>query len=392
MDAALHVGTFRDMLWMWHARHEGLRTTVVLDSDPRLPICRLTCDAINVDIVDEDSTDRDDATELNRHLCEIMESDLSPLVWPHLLVATVEHRDGAGFTILVGADHSVMDAYSQLLVITELHTADYAVLERRSAAQLTTDSPAVEIWRDFLARSGGLFPRFPVPIATSSTATPAAQTSISQWLLSDEEAYAAEQFAADLGFRPPVAIFAALTLAARTVTGSTVFRTIMPLATRPTTRFSASVGWFVNIAPLEVEVSADADFPDALVAAHTALSRAKPTMTQPAARIMELLGTTDYPRFAISFVDLRCLPDAEPIAGLNGRTLRADSYADDEIYFWVGRMSRGLNISSRFPATWPVTMVQRFIYAFTEVLREAAHRTTGLRAVAVVPEPGKGVA
>ncbi|MGV9673903.1 condensation domain-containing protein [Nocardia sp. NPDC003482] len=392
MDAPFDARAVRDLVWAWHARHEGLRTTVAPGPEPS----RLTCEALDVDVVHERVPGVESSTALNDYLCDALEQRLSPLVWPHVLIATVEHRASGDFTMLVAADHSVMDAYSQVLIVTELRTlyralldgtglphadtfaspADYAAVERQAAAALTEQCAATEVWRAFLSSAEGRFPRFASSVAAVDAAEGQAQTSVSRWLLTDAESAAAERAAAELGHRATTTIFAALALASCRLTGAPEFRTIMPVATRPHRRWAESMGWFVNIVPLAIPISADATYPDALAAADAALRSAKAATLAPAERILDLLGVDDRPRFAVSYVDIRRLPDHELITGLRGRALRADSYSGDEVYFWVVRAAEGLNVSARFPAAYPAAVVQRFIDEFTAILREFGAATT----------------
>ncbi|MFI5775501.1 condensation domain-containing protein [Nocardia sp. NPDC051570] len=409
MDAPFDARSVRDLVWAWHARHEGLRTTV---APTESGIGRLTCAALDVDIVHERVSEVSASAELNDYLRDTLEERLSPLVWPHVVIATVEHRDTHNFTVLVGADHSVMDAYSQVLIVTELRAlyralldgtslphsdtfaspADYALVERQAAAALTTECAPTEVWRNFLSASEGRFPRFAPPIAAVEDTAGQPQTSVSRWLLTDAEIGATEEAASALGHRPTTAVFAALALASCRLSGTAEFRTIMPVATRPHKCWAESMGWFVNIVPLAIPVPGGANYRDALVATDGALRAAKPATLAPADRIFELLEVRDRPRFAVSYVDIRRLPDNEIIAGLRGRALRADSYSTDEVYFWVVRAAEGLNISARFPAGYSAAVLQRFIDEFTAILREFGEAATAELAPALMVVASQGAA
>ncbi|WP_216892398.1 condensation domain-containing protein [Nocardia alni] len=398
MDAPFDRRLIRDLTWMWHARHEGLRTTVAPMVNRETEPPRSTCAALDITIVAEWIPEVTASAEINDYLNTILEQRLSALTWPHCLIATIEHENTGDFTVLVAADHSVMDAYGQVLLVPELRAlyrallngtacrrsdtfasaADYAALERQAADALTPESPAVDLWREFLAESGGRFPRFePVPGDLGDAAEPVTgpQTSVSRWLLDDSDIRVVETAAAAAGYRLTPAIFAALALAARATSGSPIFRAIMPVATRPDLRWSESMGWFVNIVPLTISVGpvgeAGGEFPAALAAADTSLRRTRALAAAPATRVFDLLGVEDAPRFVVSFVDITRLPDNELITGLRGRALRADAYGSGEIYFWIVRAAAGLNISARFCTSYPPEAVQRFVDEFTAVLRGA---------------------
>ncbi|MEG8184217.1 condensation domain-containing protein [Nocardia terpenica] len=411
MDAPFDAQVVRDLLWVWHARHEGLRTTAVEASDSPGRLTRSTCAGSDVDIVHERVSDVFTSAELNDRLNAELESRLSPLRWPHCLAATIEHRDTGNFTLLVGADHSVMDAYSQVLIVTELRAlyralldgaalygsdvygsaADYALLEREAAAALTAESPPVALWREFLDAADRMFPRFQPSVPHVDEVGGPPQTSVSRWLLTDAEATAIDAAVTALGYRATTAVFAALALASNRLSGAADFRTIMPMATRPDARWSESVGWFVNIVPVWIPVNGDADLSTALAATDTALRRARSATTAPAQRILEILEVADEPRFAVSFVDIRRLHDDELITALRGRALRSHSYSSEEVYFWIVRAAKGINISARFPPACRA-IAHRFIEEFTAILRACGTEISPTGDAAVLSATNTGAA
>ncbi|MGW4844447.1 condensation domain-containing protein [Nocardia brasiliensis] len=392
MDAPLDRRAVRDLIWVWHARHEGLRTTARVAAPGARP-ARFTCSALGVKVIREVVDTVSDGDELGPYLSAEFERRLSPAAWPHCLVATVEHRDTDDFTVLVAADHSVMDAYGQALIINEFRalyralldgsriealttcasSADYAVLERQSAATVTADCPATLAWRSFFDSCDGKFPSFPpLPSAVHDTARETEQHSFSRWLLDNPESDLIEAAATARGYRLTAVIFAALAYASYRVSGNSEFRTIMPVATRPSAQWAESMGWFVNIVPLSITVGPDQSFDSALHDAAAALKAVRPLTMVPAGPVCELLEIADTPRFGVSFVDMRRVPGVDTIGSLRHRLLRAESYSPDEVYFWVGRTVDGLNISTRFPAAFPLAEMDRFIGEFVGSLREFA--------------------
>ncbi|MCU1645083.1 MAG: hypothetical protein JWN03_5358 [Nocardia sp.] len=389
MDAPFHAEQWRETVRLWHARHEGLRTTLETRADPEPR--RLVCDAAAVTVADLPVPGITAPEVISEYLCDALELRLSPLVWPHCLLATVEHTETADFTVLVAADHSVMDAYSQAIVILELRTlyrsvvrgeparesatfgsaADFAALERNTAAALTPQCESVRLWRKFLDGSGGMLPRFEPVIApgcTTSSALP--QTSISRKLLSLSELEHIEMAVAARGHRLSVAIFTALAIAYRRTFGYISMRAIMPIATRPDLQWLESMGWFVNVVPLDLTLAPDLDLDSALETTRTELRRTKVANDATWTRALELLNCTDHPRFGISFLDIRVLPDYELVESLRGHTLRAESYSGDEVFFWVVRAADGLRLSTRFPAAFPTAEMDRFLGEFTRAIRD----------------------
>ncbi|MGW4352348.1 condensation domain-containing protein [Nocardia sp. NPDC004582] len=397
MDAPFHPARWRETARRWHARHEGLRTTLTRHDIPEPE--RLVCAAADVDVTAEPIPGVTGSRAINEYLTATLESTLSPLQWPHCLLATVEHADTGDFTVLVAADHSVLDAYSQAIVILELRAlyaevtrgeppresptfgsaADFAQWERDTAAALTPDCDAVRYWRGFLDGSGGMLPRFEPAITPRRRAvaptgagefSPPPQTSLSRKLLSLSELEQVERAVIERGHRLSVAVFTALAIAYRRAFGHISLRAIMPIATRPDLRWLESMGWFVNVVPVELTLAPDLDLDSALESTRTVLRRSRTANDATWTRVLELLNCTDHPRFGISFLDIRALPDHELVESLRGHTLRAESYSPDEVFFWIVRATDGLRLSTRFPATFPESEMDRFLTEFTRAMRE----------------------
>lgn len=387
MDAPLDRTAWRETLRRWHARHEGLRTTVRADGEgePR----RLLAPATAVDIAEQVVDAHTDGARINEFLCGALELRLSPLVWPHLLAVTVEHTATADFTVLVAADHSVLDAYSQAILILELRTlysevlagarpresatfgspADFAVAERAAAAQLDTESPAVAVWREFLAGDDGTMPRF-APHAHRPVAAELAQPSVSRRVIALDRLEQIEAVLDQVRHRMSVAVFAALAVAHQRRFGTERMRTVMPIATRPDLRWLEAMGWFVNVVPVDIRVEAGAGITAAMESTRTALRRSRTANDASWCRVLDILGVRDTPRFGISFLDIRVLPGYELVADLRGRTLRAESYSSDEVFLWVVRAADGLYVSTRYPAGLPAEVMDEFLTAFGEALSE----------------------
>ncbi|MFE5477667.1 condensation domain-containing protein [Nocardia sp. NPDC056541] len=402
MDAPLDGPTWRETLRRWHARHEGLRTTVTTASagEPR----RLVAAPTAVDIIEQPVADCTDGTRINEFLSGTLEERLSPLVWPHCLAATVEHAGTGDFTVLVAADHSVMDAYAQAILILELRTlyrevmageasresvtfgsaADFAVLERASAAELGPDSPAVATWREFLA--DGAMPRF-APQAQRPARADLPQPSVSRRLLDLPELEQVEAVLDQVRHRMSVAVFAALAVANQRRFGADRMRTAMPIATRPDLRWLESMGWFVNVVPVDIALTPGVGIAGAMDLARAALRRSRTANDASWSRVLDLLDVAETPRFGISFLDIRVLPGYELVADLRGRTLRAESYSADEVFLWVVRAADGLYVSTRYPAGFPAEVMDEFLTAFGQALSSI---TAAVHADPAVDQAGAG--
>ncbi|MEU4322265.1 condensation domain-containing protein [Nocardia fluminea] len=384
MDAPLDAEAWATTLRLWHDRHEGFRTTVAPTGDGGYH--RVSTAPGTVRVIGAPVADLYDGDEINEYLCDALELRLSALVWPHLLVATVAH-DTDDFTVLVGADHSVLDAYSQAVLILELRTlytavttggeirdsatfgspADYAVIERAAAEELAPDSPAVAVWREFLGTPGSPMPRFAADqVAALDGEHP--QPSVSRTLLSIEQLEEVEAALDRLKHRLSVTVFAALAMASRETFGDNRFRTVMPIATRPDLTWLESMGWFVNVVPVDVTLPPGADMAVALDATRASLKRAHLCNDASWGRSLAMVGAVEGPTYGASFLDIRMLPDYELVANLRGRTLRAVSYSTDEVYFWVVRGPDGLYVSTRHPAGLPSEVMERFLAEFARAM------------------------
>ncbi|MFD6391689.1 condensation domain-containing protein [Nocardia sp. NPDC055029] len=384
MDAPLDAQVWATTLELWHDRHEGFRTTVAPTGDGDYH--RVTTAPGTVRVTGVPVADLTDGDQINDFLCGTLELRLSPLVWPHLLVATVAH-DTDDFTVLVAADHSVLDAYSQAVLILELRTlytavrtggeirdsatfgsaADYAAVERAAAEELTPDSPAVAVWRDFVGEPGSPMPRFAEGMVAALDGEHA-QPSVSRTLLTLEQLEEVEASLGRIKHRLSVTVFAALAAASREVFGDDRFRTIMPIATRPDLSWLESMGWFVNVVPVDIALPAGADMSVALDVTRAALKRAHVCNDASWGRSLAMAGALEGPTFGASFLDIRMLPDYELVADLRGRTLRAVSYSTDEVYFWVVRGPEGLYVSTRYPAGLPAEVMDRFLTEFARAI------------------------
>ncbi|CCQ17133.1 Aureobasidin A1 biosynthesis complex [Rhodococcus sp. AW25M09] len=393
------VEAVRATIVAYVARHEAFRTKVRRDAESGAWL-RYTAPTDAVQVFERAHTEPRTETQVFSHLHSWFGETVSPTAWPHFILATIEPDDasralsngpGESFLLAFAADHSVMDAYSQIYAINEIDRlyaqaldgidpelpevgsyVDFSQSERALGDTLTRDHSAVRTWQDFLAVENGRFPGFPLPVAVDRPATtdgPAAQSSISSWLLTSEQSDAFNAACRVGGYNMQAGILAALALTNTRLSGRTSLRTVMPMHTRDEQKWAASVGWYVGILPMEIQLDNACTFVEALEAAATAGAANKGLARMPYSKIAQILESTEIPRFVVSYIDLRFLPDAAQWQGRKGRALRSNCHADDEVYFWVNRTLEGLNISARFPSSDVAsTNVHRFIAEFVAVL------------------------
>lgn len=354
----------------WFARHEALRTSVAGERGAWRRRT-LPADAVGVAARDLGPQTGDRARDTIAEFFSIV----GPAAWPHCVLATVADPRGDAFTLAFGADHSVMDAYSQLLWFDEIASlyaraaagedltdlaatqagshADHAHAERLYAESVDVSAEPVGRWRDFLEAHG--FPAFPVPeVAAPALHIPRPrlrQAGFATWLADAERAAALNRACKALGTTVQSGVLAAMAQSFRRVHGVERFRFVVPVHTRSSPEHAAAVGWYVGLCPVDIDLTGLTDLPGIVGHVHERVAAGRELARVPVPRVMELLDVDDKPHFAVSYVDGRFVPGADRWDGWQARALRSPVYADDEVYLWFGRTAAGLNVSARYPET-----------------------------------------
>ena len=368
-DEPLVVPAVRAMLTAWINRHEVLRTHVALSGSTT---SRYTADPGTVRVTMRRIGWYTEAQPMIEQIAGSFDRATAPLMWPAYRFATVS-RPG-GFTLLFAADHSLVDGYSLVNApheFRELYRAatehqtgrlprtgsyiDFSADERIAADQADESHPAVGVWRDFLSVNGldaaGTMPRFaPLPQRERGDSPPA-QRSHNGLLLDDRQTTAFERACVGVGGATIVGgILAVAALTYRHSSGAAVFSTMMPRHTRNHADLQSALGWFVGLAPITIDVADDPDFPTAVGRAMDALDSGRTGAGLPLLRLAEIMGFTPAPKFVVSYMDLRRVPDADDSDAGRATALRSHSYSDDEVYAWINRTHAGLRLHCRFPA------------------------------------------
>lgn len=383
-------------LGAWFARHEALRTTVAGTEGGDWQ--RLTARGAGVEVrpVDQGWHPGEQARDLVAELF----ATISASAWPHVLVASVHDEDG--FLLVFGADHSVMDAYSQLLwfaEIVELYArvadgtpdaelagcelgsyVDHSALDRERGEALTADAAAVLRWREFLSADPGAgapelrFPHFPDPHVTVAAVSDEAlpQRSSSTPVATAEQTRVLAELCRSVGTGAQSGALALLALALRRQRGIDRLDFVLPLHTRQDPAHASSVGWYVGCAPVALDLAGRDSLVEVIDHVAAAVVRDRGLALQPLPRVAELLGLEDHPHFVISFVDTRAVPGSRAWGEWGARALRSPVHADDEVYLWLIRDHDGINVSARYPHTNESDLVIR------DVLRELARLFEGL--------------
>ncbi|MGQ4512745.1 condensation domain-containing protein [Streptomyces sp. DW26H14] len=392
MPGRLHLDAFGGALVNWIGRHETLR------SGFRSVGGELHRFTVPQEVVGMDSTvlgDFRDSGVLNRFLRDRLDASTHTLRWPSYVVETVQRADSV--TVLLAFDHTQTDGYTLFAMVHEIQEFYAAALEgrapslpdtgshvsysdeqRREASLVGRDHPAVLRWERFIADSGGRPPGFPLPLGTSGEEL-VPQKSVFEWLLDSAETDALSAACRAERAALPAGVLAANALAARQLGAPAPYRTVMPFHTRSRSEWSASVGWYVEGGPVEIDLGAGCDFRSAVRRAQIAAREARQVARVPFFRVCELLGvdfkkTTPDPFSLLSYMDVRDSPGAGDWEKWNARALLRLSDSG-KACLWVVCTREGLYLFGRYPDTEAAGVnVTRFVRCVRDILRAAARQ------------------
>jgi GNAT superfamily N-acetyltransferase len=292
---------------------------------------------------------------VNDALREQLDSMCTPFAAPSHRLCVLE--TAAGPTIVVAADHSHVDMWSMLVIVRDLLTAladaDAGRVSSLVATPAFTDHSTAlrerpnapeEVhrrWREILDGSGGMMPRFPLPLG--EPVEHPERVEVRDVLDVDDSAAFTAQAAAD-GVSTLALAVSAMTGVTRELAGTSL-RAVFPVHSRYEDTWHDSVGWFITNSVLE---SADPD-PRACVAA---VKEAVRIGSWPLEEILRPWGgMPEAPgMFAISWLDLRRLPVRVDAAGLDAQYIGA-AIRTDGVMLWFILDERGLHLRCRYPDT-----------------------------------------
>jgi hypothetical protein len=350
-------------LLAWIARHETLRSGLRL-VDGELERFTLSTDAVA--LAQSVAVDFGAGADVLSYLDARFDEATDPLTWPPYLFVTVAREDA--FTVYLAFDHSNVDGYSIVQIPHEIHElyaaardghpaalssvgsyVDFSTTERERARHVDETHDAVVRWRELVADCDGQLPAFALDHHVTPGELPK-QTGVCEWLLDvhDAKAFAAACKAA--GANAHAGVLAIASIIARQRAAQPVYRTIIPLHTRTEQRWATSLGWYVALAPIQIDSTQARDFQDLITIAHDELTTAKKTADVPFAKVCDLLHTALRPTSVLSYMDGRMVPGAHQWATWNARGFGKVSYGD-ETYLWINRTVNGLYATARYPGT-----------------------------------------
>lgn len=392
----------------WHAvieRHGTLRTTFSwADAELRLdpvrigpggweqlapaharPVAEISLRAGSADVAPAGPTAPDDgvlsAEEVRQALRAHFDAVCDPFAAPSHRLCLVEPTDGSAPQVIIGADHSHVDAWSLLVIIRDVtacladlqagrppgetlptaepFAAHTAALEARPAPP----EPLVERWREILDAGGGVMPRFPLPLGDLSLPQP--EVVEVRDVLDPDQLARLEAHAVTHGVRL-ISVAVSVMTALFAELGDQPLRTVFPVHSRDERRWFDSVGWFITNAVLEND-------DPSLEASHRAVKEAIRLGSQPLAPIMRPYGgmPAEPGMFAMSWLDHRRLPIAVDEA-LRPQHVSA-VISTDGVMIWFVINETGLHLRCRYPDTPQArASMPAWLDALETRLREAA--------------------
>lgn len=314
----------------------------------------------------------------------------SPWQWDCFHIGIIQRDDH--FTVYISVDHVHTDAMFMGLAFVEIHMMYNTLVEGAAplklpepgsydtycreqhayVSALTTESPEVRGWIDFLQHNGGTLPTFPLPLGDPSV--PYTGDVITIQLLDNEQGDRFEQACIAAGARFSGGVFACGAIANCAITGDDVYRVITPTTTRRTPAEFMTTGWFTGLVPITVPVGTDA-FGETARAAQESFDSGLDLAHVPIERVLELGAESHGLRAPeagvpmLSYLDVGLLSPGviAEWQRLNG-TIYSDSRSAYQVGMWVNRVEQETTVTAAFPSN-PIAResVLRYLQAMKAV-------------------------
>ncbi|RBO94318.1 condensation domain-containing protein [Nocardia puris] len=414
LDGALDAAAWRIALDQWIDRHEALRTHVTVEGGRP---ARYTAEPGVIRVRPVDAGTHASTMATFRLVQDLLDEGTSPLRWPSYVCVTIDGRRGC--TVVLAADHSIMDGYSTTGIGGELRAlyesaragtapalpapgsyVDFSERERAVAATVTADDPGVALWREFLsstansdeadrtpvlsvvdpapaapdyARNGlraepasanGLavlpgddpFGRVAArPVAVGAPAPEATQRTLALELLDSRAADAAAALAREHGQSLFAVLLAAFAATTAEFGAGRDFRTVVPLHTRSEPCWAETLGWFVGLAPFALDTGGARTLAELVGPAGAELRRVRGAARVPFRHVCDVLEVRPRIAFMVSYMDIRAVPGAHAWADSETRWLRSRNRSGEEFFFWFLRTPSGVSLNMRYPGTTRAT-------------------------------------
>lgn len=352
------------------ARHQTLRTVFTHSgsvqhrsvnqdpgtdlSEPELLLTEMTVHPGCWETLAEEASAAEVRETLRRHFDDVCE----PFAAPAHRLCVVETPERTP-QVIIGADHSHVDAWSLLVLARDLtacladlqagrpvgadlpvaqpFAAHTAMLEQRPAASAELTAR----WREIIRAGGEVMPTFPLPLGDLSV--PREEVVEIHDVVDAQELAQLEDYAASHQVRLLAVAVSVLTRLALQDSGQPL-RTVFPVHSRDTDQWFDSVGWFITNAVLEND-------DPGLQASKAAVREAIRLGSTPMEPIMRPYGGMPAApgMFAMSWLDHRRLPVAVDDA-LEPQHVSA-VIRTDGVMIWFVVNERGLHLRCRYPDT-----------------------------------------
>ncbi|MEU9300927.1 condensation domain-containing protein [Streptomyces sp. NPDC048269] len=351
---------------------------------------------------------------LRGFLVERFTRSIDTLSWPLFTMGAVLREDSA--TVYLAFDHIVCDGMSMPIVVHEVLTAyealcrdeasglppvapsylDFADEQRRRYLSIDARDERLDYWKEFIARGGEFFPRFPLDLGVE----PGRMYPIvneASLLLDAGEAEVFEKTCLTVGGKPFMGVLASVAVCLREAGGPGVYRGFMPVSERGREGWADSVGWFVNTMPIEFDASPGRDFAQVMAAVRAGFSEMIGHVDVPFVRAWELLAPEEfaarswpYPVNFFSYIDMRKCQGAERHEEWRPATHVWSARANGACS-WFQRDADGLHMNSLYVDT---AAARRTMGDFQEALRltvQEIARSGGFRRPVALTAPRRPV-
>ncbi|WP_449480652.1 condensation domain-containing protein [Streptomyces avidinii] len=386
-------------------RHEVLRCEFRRLAG-ELACAPIPADELRLDTVEVASFDRTE--EVTGFLVERFKRSIDTLSWPLFTMGAVL-REGSA-TVYLAFDHIVCDGMSMPIVVQEVQSGyealrrgeqldpapapsylDFAEEQRRSYLSIDAEDERLGYWKEFIARGGEFFPRFPLELGVE----PGRMYSIvneASPLLDAAEAEVFEKACLAVDGKPFMGVLAAVAVCLREAGGPGVYRGFMPVSERGRAAWTNSVGWFVNTMPIEFDASPGRDFSQVMASVRAGFSEMIDHVDVPFVRAWELLAPQEfaarswpYPVNFFSYIDMRKCPGAERHEDWRP-TSHVWSAQANGACSWFQRDADGLHMNSIYSDTPAARRtMDGFLQALRGTVQEIARHGSFRRPIALTP-------
>lgn len=358
-DALLYLVRRHEVLrWVFQEEAEGLDVSVLAPEEVKL-------DAVDVGPV---ATSADARAYVHRFL-----RGTDTLRGPWFVMGAMIGEESTA--LYFACDHLVSDGVSTPIVVEDVVTAyeafsngrpvdlpevggysGYAAQERRRGRSIGPDDSRLDYWKGFVARNGGMFPRFPLDLGVEPGVLYPVVNEV-HTLLADRDAAAMEARCRAAGSEPTAGVLAAVAVSLAREGGPEVYRGLLPVSRRNRVAYANSMGWFVNTLPVEFSVAGGGDFAEVVSTVRAALLVMLRSVNVPFDRVVEVMtaqgpdpGNWPYPVNFFSYLDFRKTPGGPSQAARKACGHVWGSHSDG-IFFWFYRNDAGLYVNTVFPDT-----------------------------------------